>query len=109
MILTQKEAMELCACLKKFCPNPDYPLKYPYSTGNLRQNGIQAPTKTSDGFFIVIGVDNAPVPTSRYALFTHTKNKSSKGWVDRAIRNWTRTTIAHLNIFVEGGLDNDGV
>lgn len=52
----------------------------PKDTGNLAFNSIRMSQISPSHYQIIIGGEIAP-----YAVYTNTKNKSSKGWVETAI------------------------
>lgn len=73
----------------------------PVDTGNLRDNGIAGIQTIPKGYTIQIGypgTKSGAEPTENYALYTETKNKSSKGWVRRTLQSWARTIEPILNL-----------
>lgn len=85
--------------------------KSPIKTGNLRDNGIQGVLNIIPGKIALIQIGYPATPgypaTEDYALYTQTKNKSSKGWVNNAINKWISKYQDQILNFVEAGVDAD--
>ncbi len=82
----------------------------PVRTGNLKDNGIQGIANIQNGLYLCqIGypATGGYPATQDYALYTHVKNKTSKGWVTRAINEWIAHIRSELEEQLESGLDND--
>lgn len=83
----------------------------PVRTGNLRSNGIQGVANIGPNLYLVqIGYPaNGGYPaTEDYALFTHNKNRTSKGWVTRAIDEWYNANKNEIEEF-RSYLDSDEI
>ncbi len=82
MLLNSELVAKLIPILKQHAP---------VRTGNLRDNGVQGIVNVKPGLYLVqIGypATGGYVATESYAKYTHLKNRTSKGWVTRAINEW---------------------
>lgn len=82
----------------------------PVDTGNLRDNGIQGVANISGNLWLLqIGypATGGYPATEDYALYTQTKNKSSRGWVNRAINIWWTHNQNQIQNYIESGVDDD--
>ena len=82
----------------------------PVRTGNLKNDGIggQSIGTIPNGFVFRIGfpsTKSGAVATEKYALFTEIKNKSSKGWVRKTLKNWANMMEPILNLRREDSID----
>ncbi len=78
----------------------------PVRTGNLRSNGIQGVVNIRPGLYLVqIGypATGGYPATQDYAKYTHTRNKTSKGWITRAINEWVEKNRSKLQDWIERG------
>lgn len=101
IILDEQQLNELLIILKNNAP---------VRTGNLRSNGIQGIANIKNGLYMCqIGypATGGYPATEDYALYTHTKNKTSKGWITRALNEWVSKLQSEFNNDIESGLDND--
>lgn len=102
-VLNDALVRKLLPILKKYCP---------VDTGNLRDNGIQGVANIEPGLWLIqIGYPATPgyPATEDYALFTQIRNKTSKGWVTKALREWQQTYRNEINDYAERGLDDDNL
>lgn len=82
----------------------------PVDTGNLRDNGIQGIANISNNLYLCqIGypATGGYPATEDYAIYTQTKNKSSKGWVNRAVNIWWQYNQRTIQNYIESGVDTD--
>lgn len=99
-VLNENLVNKLLPILKKYAP---------VRTGNLKSNGIQGIANIGPNLYLVqIGypATGGYPATQDYALYTHVKNKTSKGWVTRAINEWYQTNKEEIENF-RSFLDND--
>lgn len=101
IILNEQQLNELLNILKQHAP---------VRTGNLKNNGIQGIANIQNGLYMCqIGypATGGYPATEDYALYTHTKNRTSKGWITRAMNEWVSKLKSDLNNEIESGLDFD--
>lgn len=101
MLLSEDLLNKLIPILKKHSP---------VRTGNLRDNGIQGVLNIVPGKIAMIQIGYPATPgypaTEDYAAYTQTRNRS-KGWVNRAIKEWADTYRDQILNFLEAGVDED--